>query len=308
VTGTIFQATGSFTNVSSTISEKGKIDNSGSQLANTFTFQINTQTFADPPACSGSSDPSECPGWQQSVYETDNNAVYMQYWLLDYAATRPSGCATYSSDCYTNSPGARNADSAVTAKGLATVKMEGSAFSTGNGDNDNVIVVDGTTATRASNADSKLDLSKYWNTNEWDVFGDAGGGQADFASGSNLIAQTTLDSSNASAPSCVVEGFTGETSSLILAYTPALGTQSSQTMTSKQKSATASAKSCGKAAGTPLASYGIIEAEASVPAGSQGLATAQCPSGDVVVGGAGYQSLQTTKQSLNSSWPASDSS
>jgi hypothetical protein len=304
VAGTIFQTTGSFANVSSKISEKGQINDSGPKLANTFTLQLNTQFFTTT-ACSGASDPSDCQGWQQFVYETDNNAVFMQYWLLDYAATCPSGWATYGSDCYTNSPGATNSDSAVTAKGLADVKLEGSAFS---GSNDAVTLVDGTTATQASNADTKLHLSQSWNTSEFGVFGDAGGGQAVFGKGSNLEAETTLGSSSASAPTCVLEGFTGETNNLNLDKTPAIGTQSSPTMISKQEIATPASHNCKTAAGAGLTGYGIIEADASVPAGSQGLATAQCPSGDVVVGGGGYQNLQTTTQSLNSSWPNSDSS
>lgn len=303
VAGTIFQATGSFTNVSSTISETGQVDDSGPQLANTFTLQLNTQTFTTT-TCSGSSNPSDCTGWQQFIYETDDNALYMQYWLLGYAATCPAGWNTFGSDCYTNSPGATNSATAVTAKGLANVKLEGTAFS---GGNDAVTLVDGTTATQASNADTKLNLSKSWDTTEWGVFGDAGGGEANFASGSNLIAKTTLGSSSASAPSCVVEGFTGETNNLNLAKTPAIGTKSSPTMTSKQTFGAAPSKSCGSAAGAALSGYGIIEADTSVPAGSQGLGVAQCPSGDVVVGGGGYQNLQTTKQSLNSSWPSSSS-
>jgi hypothetical protein len=304
VSGTIFQTTGSFANVSSGISEKGQINDSGPQLANTFTLQLNTQFFTTT-ACSAAKVPGNCQGWQQFVYETDNNAVYMQYWLIDYATTCPSGWATFGNDCFTNSPGATNSDSAVTAKGLADVKLEGSAFS---GSNDAVTLVDGTTATSATNADTKLHLSQSWNTSEFGVFGDAGGGQANFASGSNLVAQTTLGSSSASAPACVLEGFTGETNNLNLAKSAAIGTQSSPTLTSKQSFATPASTSCATAAGAGLTGYDLVEAHTSVPADAQGLATAQCPSGDVVAGGGGYQSLQTTKQSLNSSWPNSNSS
>jgi hypothetical protein len=304
VAGTIFQATGSFADVPSGISETGQINDSGPQLANTFTLQLNTQFFTTP-ACSGASDPSDCQGWQQFVYETDNNAVFMQYWLLNYDTTCPSGWNTYGGDCYTNSPGATNSDSAVTAKGLADVKLEGSAFL---GANDAVTLVDGTTATQVGNADSKLHLSQSWNTTEFGVFGDAGGGQANFTQGSNFVAQTALGSSSASAPTCVQEGFTGETNNLNLAYTATIGTQSSPTMASKQQWATAASHRCVTAAGAGLTGYNYVEARTSVPAGSQGLATADCPSGDVVVGGGGYQTLQTIQQSLNSSWANTNNS
>ena len=305
VAGTIFQTIGSFTSVSSNISEKGQINDSGPQLANTFTLQLNTEFFSPASACSGASVPSNCQGWQQFVYETDNNAVFMQYWLLNYVNTCPSGWFSYAGDCYTNSPGATNSASAVTAKGLADVQLEGSAFS---GGNDAVTLIDGTTATQAANPDSKLQLSKSWTTSEFGVFGDAGGGEANFGSGSNLIAKTALSGSSASAPTCVQEGFTGETNNLNLAYSPTLGAQSSPTMTSKQQYAAAKTPKCATAAGTSLTGYSLVEARATVAAGGQGLATSQCPTGDVVVGGGGYQSLQTTQQSLNSSWPNSNSS
>jgi hypothetical protein len=115
----------------------------------------------------------------------------------------PSGWYTDGAGCYINSAAAVNADSRVTAKGLANVKLEGSAFSDGNGEDDTAVLVDGTTATEASDADRMLDISSLWNTTEFGVFGDGGGGEAYFASGSDLTTQTTLSGGETFAPDWV---------------------------------------------------------------------------------------------------------
>ena len=81
VSGLISKATGTFQDVSSGITEKGQIGGSGSQVANAFSLQLNSQFFAGRPACSGSGDPSGCLAWQQFVYVYD-------------AATGMSSCST----------------------------------------------------------------------------------------------------------------------------------------------------------------------------------------------------------------------
>jgi hypothetical protein len=54
VPGLIFQATGTFQNVSSGIIEQGQVGGSGPEVANSFSLQLNTQFFSGSPACSGS--------------------------------------------------------------------------------------------------------------------------------------------------------------------------------------------------------------------------------------------------------------
>jgi hypothetical protein len=79
----------------------------------------------------------------------------MQYWLINYDATCPSGWYTYGSDCYTNSNAAEV--STLTASQLATVQMTGSATA---GGNDAVpLSVGSGTATSVTNGDSKVDLA-----------------------------------------------------------------------------------------------------------------------------------------------------
>jgi hypothetical protein len=249
VSGSITKATGTFTNVSSKISEKGQIGGTGSKKANEFSLQLNTEFFHGSPACAGASNPSQCLAWQQFVYTTDQNIVFMQYWLIDYDTTCPSSWFTFTGsgfiDCYTNSSATRLSGSALTAKSLATISLSGSAKA---GGNDQVEVVSGGHATLATGKDSKIDLAPSWNTTEWGVFGDGGGGEAFFGANNTVEAVTTLQATSSSAPSCVKEGFTGETNNLKLAATPALGSVSSPTLASKQTDGTTGTASCAVAA------------------------------------------------------------
>jgi hypothetical protein len=248
VSGTISKATGSFHHVTSTITERGKVGNVGSKVANAFSLQLNSQFFSGSPACSGSSDPAGCLGWQQFLYTYYDHMgdVSMEYWLLNYSATCPSGWFKYSSDCYTNSSASTLPGGPVTAKQLAEVKMSGSATS---GGNDEVSLSVGSgRATLVADTDSKVDLAKFWNTTEWGVFGDGGGGEAFFSANTTLEAQTVLKTTSSSAPACISEGFTGETNNLNLSRTPALGSEPSPTMASRQTNGTTGTASCATAA------------------------------------------------------------
>ena len=245
VSGTISKATGTFTNVSPKITEKGQIGGAGTEKANEFSLQLNTEFISGSPACSGASIPANCLAWQQFVYTTDENIVFMQYWLIDYNNSCPGGWTPYSNDCYTNSALSRASSAALTAKSLATLSLSGSAKS---GGKDEVELTIGGHATLATGKDSKIDLAHFWNTSEWDVFGDGGGGEAFFGANTSFEAVTKLTATSSSAPTCDKEGFTGETNNLTLAATPALGSESSPTMGSKQTNGTTGTASCARAA------------------------------------------------------------
>jgi hypothetical protein len=89
----------------------------------------------------------------------------MQYWLINYDATCPSGWFSVSSDCYTNSSAGTLPGGPLTAKNLATVKLSGSATS---GGNDKVSLSVGSgQATLVTNSDSEVDLAAAWNSTEW---------------------------------------------------------------------------------------------------------------------------------------------
>jgi hypothetical protein len=245
VSGRISKATGSFHNVSKNISEKGIDPGTGSTVPNAFSLQLNTEFISGSPACSGSGNPANCQAWQQFVYayQSGTGFIFMQYWLINYNAACPSGWIPFSSDCYTN--GSSSTVSPLTAKQLATTKLSGSAVS---GGNDKVTLSVGSgQATAVSNSDNKIHLAKFWNTTEWGVYGDGGGSAAIFGSNTTLEAQTALTATSSSAPSCVKEGFTAETNNLKLAKTPALGSEPSPTMASKQTNGTSGTASCAVA-------------------------------------------------------------
>jgi hypothetical protein len=245
VTGLISKAIGTFTHVSSNVSVKGAIGGTGAKVANGFSLQLNTQFFTGSPTCKGSS----CQAWQQFVYTYKGcgstaapvSCLFMQYWLINYSGTCPSGWFTYSSDCYTNSNAVKV--TAITAKELGTTKLTATA-KTGGSDVASLAVGSGK-ATSVSNADTKIHLAAHWNTTEWGLFGDGGGGEATFGADNTIQPQTAItDSAGAKAPTCVSEGFTGETNNLKLAHTAALGTVASPTMASNQTDGTSGTASC----------------------------------------------------------------
>ena len=247
VTGTLSKATGTFTHVTSGITEKGKVDNTGPSVANAFSLQLNSEFFTDPPACSHAAIPSDCLGWQQFVYAYDysgnTNYVFMQYWMLYYDTTCPAGWQTYETEgytfCYTNSPASTYG--ALPADALGQTTFVGQATS---GGNDTVSLSSPSGASSVSNSDGKLDLSGFWNATEWGVFGDAGGAEAKFGADSKLEPVTTLQGTSSSAPTCDAEGFTGETNNLSFTKTKVLGSETSPTMAQAQTNGTLKKPSC----------------------------------------------------------------
>ncbi len=251
VAGVISSATGSFDTVSAGATETGQQNGAGGQVANTFSLQLNVAPFTTT-ACAGSGNPGGCQGWEQFLYSTTANEVFLQYWLLHYDATCPSGWTKFtfspgSTDvyCFINSSGSTLSGGALTVAGLASTTLTGSAVTSGN---DTVVMTTGTGHATATGADDRLTLSKSWNTVEFALVGDCCSTQANFSAGTTVHVRTTVHSGSKTAPTCVLEGFTGETNNLNLTGTPAIGTQSSPTIISDQTSATGTA-SCAAASG-----------------------------------------------------------
>ena len=253
VKGKISQATGSFDDVSLRIAETGRVGGLGEQVANTFTLQLNSQFFSTT-ACQNSSDPTRCKGWQQFVYETSTNSVFMQYWLINYKATCPSGWSTFAGDCYRNSPATVYTPGALTAADLATTQLVGSAVS---GGNDEVKISSGASgqAFDVTSPDTSVNLAASWNTAEFGVFGDGRASAANFSPNTTLEAQTTLASTSTGAPSCVKEGFTGETNNLNLTQSPSIATQPLPAIVSKQSNYGVTGASCARTAGDGYVNY-----------------------------------------------------
>ncbi len=101
----------------------------------------------------------------------------------------------------------------------------------------------------AANQDSILGLASGWKGAEFLIVGDCCGNQANFNAGSAIVVRTTVHHGDKTAPTCVLEGFTGETNNLDLIATPATGTLPSPAIISTQSNASNTVASCAPATG-----------------------------------------------------------
>lgn len=222
-------ATGSFDYISPDSSESGQQFGSGPQLPNTYSLQLNTNTFATSD-CSVSPPGSGCQGWEQFIYSTADDSIFVEWWLQNYDKTCPAGWATWGTSCFLDSDHTRLPFSTPSVPDLSTVSMTGTA-SASNGDS--VTLTDGNRAATSVGVDA-LHLAPAWTTVEWAIVGDGssnGGGtsEANFTSGSNLILKTTVNNGTANmTPTCVATSYTAETNNLHLAPGPGLGVNALQ--------------------------------------------------------------------------------
>jgi succinate dehydrogenase/fumarate reductase flavoprotein subunit len=112
---------------------------------------------------------------------------------------------------------------------------------------DAVVLTLGGQAFMVSAADSKVSLAKYWNTTEFNIFGDGNGSEANFGANTTLNAQTQVVGTSKKPPSCALEGFTAETNNLTLTATPALAKTKIPTMAAAQTNGTTTTASCATA-------------------------------------------------------------
>jgi hypothetical protein len=205
--GTISSAEGSFNSVDVTVGPD----------TNVFMLQLNTQFFNNPPACNNV---AGCQGWQQFLYSPTQcpggPCVFMEYWLIGIG-TCPPATATQpwqASDggCFYNTFG-----SPVTIPTVA--QLTGvilSATASAGGQDTAVFGPIGGTL-NAVGQDSVLSLANFWNTAEFNVFGDCCGKQTAFNNPTTLVLKTTINDGTTNAPTCVNQSFTGETNNLNLA-------------------------------------------------------------------------------------------
>lgn len=223
----ISSAAGSFPAVSGVTSETGTgvlgFNDGGVLGPNEYSLQLNTGSTARTVACGSGA--STCTVWQQFVYAPDyetkgSAAVFIQYWLLSYGSTCPSGWLSGGgSNCYKNSAYVAAPDVAITK--LASLKLSASATS---GGNDTVTFTDGTVAYAVTATDSVLDIATVWRQAEFNVVGNAGGSQAVFNTGSALTVKLSAQYGSTTAPSCASgSGSTAETNNLILGTCAAAG-------------------------------------------------------------------------------------
>jgi hypothetical protein len=211
-TSIIRNAVGSFPAVTGLKSETGY-----GGAANTYSLQLNSG-FMNTAACNTGA--AGCQSWQQFIYSSSSNAVFMQYWLIGYntnGVTCPSSAwiSDGAGDCYTNS-------NAVTAPQISATKLGGmSIFGSArlNG-SDEVKFTSSGTAYAVTGKDSVVDLATAWQQNEFNVVGDGGGSEANFNKGTSVKVKIAVADGSTAAPSCPGNaGTTGETNNLNLAPT-----------------------------------------------------------------------------------------
>jgi len=220
--GSISEAVGSFDSVAGVTSESGYVGGVPREVANSFSLQLNANTFTTS-ACSGAANPSACQGWQQFVFNNSSciynsgyvPCAYMQYWLIGYDTTCPTGWYTYvissETDCYQSSSAPQVP--VQTIADLGQLSLTGNAAS---GGMDTLVLETASDMYSTQNEDSVLNLAEGWRAAEFNVFGDCCSDEANFNSGSTIVVRTSVDNGTTNAPSCVEEGFTGETNNLTL--------------------------------------------------------------------------------------------
>ena len=208
VTKTLISSTvGSFTKLTGLKSETGY-----DGRRNDYSLQINSQFFPSP-ACAGSSNPSQCLGWQQFIYSQGGKA-FMQYWLVDYGTPCPSngGWMEYDGSCYSNSSAVRVPRQRLHQLKDLTLTGEAAA-----GGADTLIFSTLDDAYTTTGSDSVVGLAGFWNASEYNVIGDGGGSQAKFNAGTSITVNIALMDGGSAAPVCQADdGTTGETNNLNL--------------------------------------------------------------------------------------------
>ncbi len=212
--GTISQAWGSFENLVNVTSESSPVGGVGAPVANAYSLQLNTNFFAST-ACALSPNPA-CQGWEQFVYANNGfgGQAFIQYWLLSYNTACPGGWNSFSFTgdpdiyCYRNSPTAVAVPNQPISN-LGNLQLSGTATAGA----DSVTMLVGLTAyaTAGSNA---VNAAAGWSKAEFGIFGDGGGGQANFNAGASLNVRTRINYGGTAAPLCAAQGFTGETNNL----------------------------------------------------------------------------------------------
>jgi hypothetical protein len=249
--GHISTAIGHFENISNVTSESGPVNNTGPSNANTYTLQINPNHFivgGGTGVCAGSPN-TGCGSWQQFVYENNGSgSAYIQYWLLAYGATCPTGqnwnqLSLYGSIyCWKNNSKGPAMVPAQAITNMANWTMSGQVSAAG----DSVTMSTGTHAYTA-NGDNSVDAKDNWAITEFNIFGDGGGGQATFNNGASANTRTEIIYGGTSAPTCTAQGFTAETNSLSFGPTTPTATVPGPAVIFQESTAGGQTASCAQA-------------------------------------------------------------
>jgi von Willebrand factor type D domain len=208
---------------------------------NRYGLQLNTDFFTTS-VCGTSPDPTNCRGWEQFILSSTGGAG-IQYWISDWGpagSTCPAPhhmgtCAPGASyadgwcefqfnpasavQCVVNGPGVHAIPGAsystpLDITNVHQVKVRGRGAGVAGGTTDAAIFTYGTTVTTATGGNFFPDLATQWQQAEFNIFGACCGLQADLNPGATFVVRVAVTDGSMNAPSCAVNGFTGETNNM----------------------------------------------------------------------------------------------
>jgi hypothetical protein len=267
------EAQGSFPVVTCAASpcETGLYANAGSAAANIYSLQLNTNyNLPATSSCSTAYIPSSCTGWQQFVYNSYLKEIQVEPALLGYDnnCTGTFNSSDGAGNCYDENEHATTVP-LLTPQQLASdsVKFLGQVGLVNGTETDTVKMIVSGTSYAATAADSLINLNGNWTDAQFGLYGDAGGGEANFIAGTDLKVNLVTHSGTTMAPQCVPFNSTGESNNLFLQPAPALGTQPAPTMESDQNSnQPASPAACATAHGVGDTHLDTFNVSSHVPA------------------------------------------
>jgi len=187
----------------------------GAYGPNDYTLLISTNSNLNTPACAGSSTPTYCVGWEQFAFLNLNREAFIQYWMLFYNATCPTGWnAGPTGSCWRNSRIVRVPRQALTE--LPYLSLSATAVLRGL---DTLVMTTRTQAYSTSGSDA-VALARGWHGTEFNVVGTSCSTcdpAAYFNAGASLTVKVAVTDGNAQKPTCAANAGTAvETNNLVL--------------------------------------------------------------------------------------------
>jgi hypothetical protein len=249
-------AEGSFPSVTCASSpcESGQFGNAGAAGNNIYSLQLNTNfNLPATSSCSTALVPSACTGWQQFVYDSDLKEIQVEPALLGYDNTctgtfnTPDGAG----NCYDENENTASVPQLTPQQLMSdSVKFVGQVGLVNGTETDTVKMIVSGTSSAATAADNLVNLAGNWTDAQFGLYGDRGGGEANFIAGTDMKVNVITHSGTTAAPQCVPFNSTGESNNLFLQPAPTLGTSPSPAMESDQNSnAPTSPAACATANG-----------------------------------------------------------
>ena len=202
-------AEGSFPSVTCAASpcESGLFGNAGAALNNVYSLQLNTNfNLPATSSCSTALVPSACTGWQQFVYDSDLKEIQVEPALLGYdkTCTGTFNSSDGAGNCYDENENTASVPQFTPQQLMSdSVKFVGQVGLVNGTETDTVKMIVSGTSSAATAADNLVDLAGNWKDAQFGLYGDRGGGEANFIAGTDLKVNLVTHSGTTATPQCV---------------------------------------------------------------------------------------------------------